>query len=144
MIIGSSRPSCWRQAATDAASTWAPPEPSRITQTSPGMRRISTKTSAAAPASVGIASRSLVAMERYMGFAPPPRGLLVEPDVGQVLVQVVARADLPALHVGPRQDDAVPVGQHDLVHHGIERVLLVGAHGDTLLGRIGLDLHRLV
>ena len=63
---GLSRPSWAWQVATARASKVPPPEPSRTTQMSPGIRRISKKTSAAAPTSVGITSRIRFTMYRYI------------------------------------------------------------------------------
>src|SRR5262249_26127872 len=54
--------------------------------------------------------------------------LLVEPHVGQVLVEVMAWADLPALHVGAQRNDAVPIGHHHFVSLGVEHALLERAH----------------
>src|SRR2546427_749255 len=51
-------------------------------------------------------------------------GLLIEPYIGQVLIDVVARADLPSLHIGAQRHDPVPVGYHQLVRLRIEHVLL--------------------
>ncbi len=100
-----------------------PPEPRRTTQMSPGISRIRMNTSAAAPISVGITSSTRLAMYWYI---PSSRSLfvvqaprvpfldgtrntrvrstvrrLVQPDIRQVLVDIVARTDLPACDVGP-------------------------------------------
>ena len=56
MISGRSSPSSAWQASTARGSKLPPPEPRRTTQMSPGIRRISRNTSAAAPSSVGITS----------------------------------------------------------------------------------------
>ena len=100
-------------------STLAPPEPRRTTQISPGIRRIRTNTSAAAPNSVGTTSSTRFTIYRYILYfrswsrrRAPQRmrtGLLIEPHVGQVLIDVVARADLPALHIGAQRHDPIPV-----------------------------------
>src|SRR5262245_2646534 len=136
--MGSCSPSaCW-QASIAAGLVCEPPEPSRMTQTSPGMSRIRTKTSAAAPTSVGMASRSRVTTYRYICR------LLVQPDIREVLVQVVAGTDLPAAHVGPLGNDAEPVRCDDAVGHRVERVDLVGAHGGTLRLGIALVQHLVV
>src|SRR5260370_4507150 len=108
---------------------------------SPGMRRISTKTSAAAPARVGIARSSRCTMYRYIA---PPDGesglgcstawLLIQPNVREILVDVVARTDLPALHVGPVGDDPIPPRRHDRVGLSVEDVGLAFApHAAQLL-----------
>ena len=54
--IGWSVPISARQLLSTVGSMLPPPLASLSTQTSPGMRRISTKTSTAAPSSVGIIS----------------------------------------------------------------------------------------
>src|SRR5499427_9738608 len=70
--------------------------------------------------------------------------LLVEPHVGQVLIEVVTRTDLPSFHVGSQRNDPVPVGDHQLVHFGIEYVLLEIAHQCPLFRSVGLVQHLLV
>src|SRR5207249_4056791 len=64
--------------------------------------------------------------------------LFIEPHRGEILVQVMARADLPAFDIRPVRDDAVPPRQHDLVRLGVEHVFLELAHRRPLLCRIGL------
>ena len=62
MTHGRSMPiSAW-QLASDAWVKLVPPEPSRTRQMSPGIRRISTNTSAAAPISVGNTSSTRLMM----------------------------------------------------------------------------------
>src|SRR5262249_36481373 len=70
--------------------------------------------------------------------------LLVEPHVGQVLIDVVARADLPALHIRSRGDDAIPPPRHPHVYLGVENVFFELADHRSLLGRIGLVEERLI
>src|SRR6516225_740066 len=70
--------------------------------------------------------------------------LLVEPHVSQVLIEVVTRTDLPSFHVGSQRNDPVPVGDHQLVHFGIEYVLLEIAHQCPLFRSVGLVQHLLV
>src|SRR5262249_9791656 len=41
--------------------------------------------------------------------------LLIEPDVCQILVEVMAGRDLPAVHIGAHRHDPIPVGHHQLV-----------------------------
>src|SRR6516162_3617938 len=48
--------------------------------------------------------------------------LLVEPDGRQVLIDIMARADLPALHVRPVRDDPVVPGRLQHMRLGIEHV----------------------
>src|SRR5262249_23886176 len=131
-----------------------PPEPRRSTQMSPGVSRISTNTTAAAPTSGGI--RSSPRFTTYLCIlcvrsSLRPRqasrrggGLLVEPHVGQVLIEVVARTDLPSLHVGAQRNDPVPVGHHHLVRLGIEHALLEIAHQRALLRAVRLTQHLLI
>src|ERR1700704_5969162 len=69
--------------------------------------------------------------------------LLIQPDVRQILVQIVARADLPAFHIRPVGDDPIPPGQHQLVRLDIHDVLGELEHQLLLLRRVGL-VHRLV
>src|SRR6266446_6431512 len=126
---------------------------------SPGIRRISKKTSAAAPTRVGITSRIRFTMYRYIASALsslmsakrpvsvasfPVISLFVEPHGGQVLIEVVARADLPALDVRPMGDDPVPPQHRKLVRFTVDHVLLELAHQGALLGRVGLVQHFLI
>src|SRR5713101_1558082 len=64
--------------------------------------------------------------------------LPVEPDRRQILVEEVARTDLPALDIGTVGDDPVPPQRHDFVRLAVERVFLKLAHQHALLRRIGL------
>src|SRR5258707_13647546 len=94
-------------------------------QISPGIRRIRTNTSAAAPTSVGTTSSTRFTIYRYIlcvrswsrrrARQRMRTGLLIEPYIGQVLIDVVARADLSSLHIGGQPDDPVPVGYPQLV-----------------------------
>ena len=43
--------------------------------------------------------------------------LLVQPDLIQMLVQIVARCDLPALHIGTVRVDLVPPQRRDEMSH---------------------------
>src|ERR1700757_5135257 len=70
--------------------------------------------------------------------------LLVQPDRCQILVQIMARADLPALYVVSVGDDPIPPQHRELVRFGIDHVLLEFSHQTTLLGRIRLVEHCLV
>src|SRR6516164_1584440 len=141
--------------------TLMPPEPRRSTQMSPGISRISTNTTAAAPTSVGIRSSTrftiylcILCVPTLIAASMPVSdcgrasrrggGLLVEPHVGQVLIEVVARTDLPSLHVGAQRNDPVPVGHHHLVRLGIEHALLEIAHQRALLRAVRLTQHLLV
>src|SRR5271169_7263291 len=109
---------------------------------SPGMRRISRNTRAAAPMRVGITSSSRFIMYRYIASAPAaPFRLPVQPDRCQVLIQVMARADLPALDVRPIGDDPVPPQHRKLVRFAVDHVLLELAHQDALFSGIGLVQH---
>src|SRR6516164_2818621 len=70
--------------------------------------------------------------------------LLVQPDRCQILVQIVARADLPALYVVSVGDDPIPPQHRKLVRFGIDHVLFEIAHQGSLLGGIRLVQHRLI
>src|SRR5690348_4746503 len=70
--------------------------------------------------------------------------LFVQPDRRQILVQVVARADLPALYVGPVRDDAVPPQHRKLVRFGVDDVLFEFPHQSALPASIGLVQHGLI
>ena len=71
-ISGRSRPiSAWQRSMA-RGSNEPPPEPRRTTQISPGIRRIRMNTSAAAPISVGITSRTRFAMYWYISSVPRP------------------------------------------------------------------------
>src|SRR6266478_6794604 len=140
--------------ARASVSTLATPEPRRTMQISPGIRRIRTNTSAAAPTSVGTTSSTRFTIYRYIlcvrswsrrrARQRMRTGLLIEPYIGQVLIDVVARADLPSLHIGAQRHDPVPVGYHQLVRLRIEHVLLELAHQRALLRAVGLVQHLLV
>src|SRR5262245_5753974 len=70
--------------------------------------------------------------------------LLVEPDAGQILVDVVARRDLPALEVRAMGDDAVPPQRDEVVRLLVEHPLFVGAHDPLLLGDVAGAVHGVV
>src|SRR5882757_9925060 len=81
---GRSRPSCAWQAVTARSSKLPPPEPSRTTQMSPGMRRISKNTSAAAPTRVGTTNSRRFMMYRYIAITIQQQGthpLSRQPDL---------------------------------------------------------------
>ena len=85
---------------------------------------------------------------RSCGSDPPGSGrtwhLLVEPDLREVVVQVVARRDRPPLHVGPVGDDAVPPQRDGAMGLLIHHPLLVGPHQPLLLGHIARPVHGVV
>src|SRR5215468_9603793 len=70
--------------------------------------------------------------------------LLVEPDRAEILVQVMARADLPALDIGSVRHDPVPPQQKHSVRLVIKHVFLKFAHHRALSCRIGLAQHLLI
>ena len=49
---------------------------------------------------------------------------LVQPDIRQILVQVIARADLPAFHIGAQGNDPMPIGHNHLMCFVVENELL--------------------
>ena len=70
------------------------------------------------------------AARRQPGGAVTPAGrgarrsLLGEPDRVELVVEVVARRDRPAPHLGAVRDDAVPLERLDVVHLLVEQALL--------------------
>src|SRR6267142_4573382 len=96
-------------AASCLGSIWPAVSPPKIrSATSPGMTRMITKTSAAAPSSVGTISRSRFAT--YVPIASPPGSGSVfrQPDVLELLVRVVIGRRYVILHLGPVDDVARP------------------------------------
>src|SRR5216683_2905514 len=72
------------------------------------------------------------------------RFLFVEPHRPQILVEVMARADLPALDISMVRNRPVPPQQEDLVRLGIEDMLLERAHQGALPGGVGLTQYLVV
>src|SRR3984893_81831 len=70
--------------------------------------------------------------------------LLVKPDRPEILIEEMARTDLPALDIGTVGHDPVPPQGHDLVPLVVQRMLLELAHQLALLCRIGLVQHPLI
>src|SRR5207249_3228426 len=70
--------------------------------------------------------------------------LLIERDRRQVLVEIMAWADLPTLHICVIGYHPVPPQQENFVRFGVEHVFLEVAHQCTLLHRIGLAQHLVV
>src|SRR6267143_1395544 len=70
--------------------------------------------------------------------------LLVKPDRPEILIEEMARTDLPALDIGSVGHDPVPPQGHDLVRLVVQRMLLELAHQLALLCRIGLVQHPLI
>jgi len=70
--------------------------------------------------------------------------LSIEPDRRQVLVDELARADLPALDIGAIRHDPIPPQYADLVRLGVQHVFFEVANQVPLLGEIGLAQHPLV
>src|SRR6058998_2601217 len=67
--------------------------------------------------------------------------LLVEPDSGQILIEVMARGYLPALDVRAVGDDPVPPQRDEIVRLAVEHPLLVGADDPLLLGDVAGAVH---
>src|SRR5262245_47432160 len=98
----------------------APSALSFTTTTSPGITRMRKNTATATPISVGITKSKRRTMYQNMGCAwARGRGrrhrdaagaipLLVEPNRGEVLPEVVARCHVPALDLLVVDDDALP------------------------------------
>ena len=97
-ITGRSSPACSWHSASECGSKLPPPEPRRTMQMSPGINRISTNTSAAAPISVGITSSMRFAMYRY----------IIAPRCTRRNVPAATRAvpDARACSPPPRSDSA--------------------------------------
>src|SRR5437763_9045070 len=70
--------------------------------------------------------------------------LFVEPDRRQILVQEMARADLPALHIGAVRHDAVPPDDLRGVRLGIHQLLLEIDHERVLLLLIAFLLYLVI
>src|SRR6266571_1815635 len=141
---GLSRPSLARSAAmTAAAAPWPSPAMNLASTTSTGITRRRMKMITATPSSVGIMSRNRLRMYRHISRARPrltgsfPRPgvgareasrrdgpLLGEPHGVELVVQVVARRDLPAVDLARVRDDAVPLKRHDVMHLVVEEALL--------------------
>src|SRR5918996_1836123 len=103
--IGWSRPSRRRSASITSCGT-APPSPRNITSVmSPGIKRSMRNTSTATPSSVGTISAARWKMKRSTGCV---RRRLLNPDGREILVEVVARGDVPAFHLGVKDDDPMP------------------------------------
>src|SRR5215813_9174224 len=73
-----------------------------------------------------------------------PATSFIEPDCCQILVEEMARADLPAFDIGAVGNDPVPPQGHDRVSLVVERMLFEPAYQLALLRRIGLVQHPLI
>src|SRR5918996_6640192 len=110
---GLSSPRRARSISRTSAETCPPSAAYRSSTMSPGTTRMSRKISTATPRSVGI-MRSRRRMT-YRCTGRPGRALLGEPDVPQVLAQVVAGRHVPAFHLRPVWDDTLPPDRRHLV-----------------------------
>src|SRR5215468_4727657 len=63
---------------------------------------------------------------------------LIQPDRRQILVDEMAWADLPALHVRPVRHGAIPIGDPHRVRLGIEDISLEFSHQRALPGGVRL------
>src|SRR5262249_39156136 len=81
------------------------------------MTRMRTNVSKATPSSVGNISRKR--LTRYFHIA-----LFGEPDGVELVVEIVAGRDRPALHFGQMRDDPVPLERVDHVRLVVEQALL--------------------
>src|ERR1043166_424687 len=107
------------------------------------LRTVILRRSRASRATVSKDARPRAVALRDAGLRPAPQGdglqkLLIQPYVRQVLVEIVARADLPALEVGAVRNDAVPPRRHQHVRLGFEDVFLELTDQRPLFGSIGL------
>src|SRR5687768_8918215 len=101
----------------------------RSSTTSPGMTRMSRNVTSATPNIVGSISRNRLIRYLVTLFGQPHRVELV--------VEVVARRDRPALDLGQVRDDAVPLQRVDHVRLLVEQALLQLAQDLLALLRIG-------
>src|SRR5271166_3110353 len=81
---------------------------------------------------------------RCGGTVASPVASFIEPDRCQVLIEVVTRADLPALDVGGVGNDPIPPQHPDRMGLGIYREFLELAHQGALLGKVGLAQHLVI
>src|SRR5215831_4660881 len=85
-----------------------------------------------------------IGFRRCDGIVRADATSFIEPDCRQVLVEEMARTDLPAFDIGAVGDDSVPPQGHDFVRLLVEHVLLKLPHQCALLCRIGLMQHALI
>src|SRR5215813_999139 len=118
---------------------------------SPGTMRMRKKMNTATPNSVGIIRRkrfttyfhiAVVTPRCYVCCVAAPVCLLRKPDRVQLLVEIVARRDGPAVHLRAVRDDAVPLERVDVVNLFVQEPLLEGAK--VLLALLGIDGPRLL
>src|SRR5580704_18479780 len=120
---GWSRPKRARSCFNTSSDT-APRSPARRSSTtSPGITRMRKKVRTATPIRVGTIKRKR--FSRYFHIPSARRSeLLREPDRVQLVVQVVAGGDGPALDLGAVHDDPVPLQRVDHVRLLVEEPLL--------------------
>src|SRR5215471_16668210 len=85
-----------------------------------------------------------IGFRRCDGIVRAEATSFIEPDCRQVLVEEMARTDLPAFDIGAVGDDSVPPQGHNFVRLLVEHVLLKLPHQCALLCRIGLMQHALI
>src|SRR5215510_14347828 len=98
------------------------------------MTRMRTNVSRATPSSVGNISRKR--LTRYFHIA-----LFGEPNGVELVVEIVAGRDRPALHFGQMRDDPVPLQRVDHVRLVVEQALL--ELPEELLALLGIRRPRL-
>src|SRR5262245_24235021 len=135
-----------RRCRSNSMVSWvtAPPSPRSFTSTmSPGTMRNIKNTSTATPSSVGIVSRTRFMVYRSIGVAPAARlcagprrrSLGVQPNIAEILAEVVTRRHAPAHYGLLSRHHAVPPQQRLLVGL-LEQTFLEGLDQRLALFRI--------
>src|SRR5690242_21244493 len=96
------------------------------------MTRISTNVNTATPSSVGNISKNRLTRYFHMAVggdaanaaSPRERLLFRQPDGVELVVEIVAGRDRPAVHLGQVRDDPVPLQRVDHVRFVVEQPLL--------------------
>src|SRR2546422_1979032 len=131
---GWSRPSRARSLSRLSFDAKAVSPMKRSSTMSPGTTRIRKKMRTATPRSVGIIRRIRLTMYLIPPARPPSFG---EPHRVEVLVQIVARRDRPAPHLGVVRDDPVPLERDERVRLLVEEPALELA--DVPLALLGIE-----
>src|SRR5262245_33064885 len=116
---GRSRPSRLRSTSSVSLEANELSPAKRSSTMSPGTMRIRKKMSTATPRSVGI-----IRSTRFRMYEDMSLRLFGEPDRVQLLVEVVARRDRPALHLRAVGNDAVPLQGVEVVDLVVEQPAL--------------------
>ena len=76
--------------------------------------------------------------------APAGEAYLSEPNVGEILVQEMAAADLPALHVGPHRQNSIPPCDRQLMCAHLQHLAFILPHQHPRLDRINFAQHAII